>query len=59
MRNTKPKAYLEKVRCGWFMFEPLYMWVALDRWGHSVARGKTRKDCERECRSAGYVPETY
>ena len=56
MRETKPRAYLEKVCNGGFMLEYTYRWIAKDRYGHQVASGKTRKECEAECRHYGYVP---
>lgn len=58
-RKYKPRAYLKKVQNGWFMLEPCFEWVAYNDWGNSVAWGKTRKECEKECRYNGYVPETY
>ena len=56
-RQYKPRAYLERVRNGYFMTSYCYMWVARDTWGNWVASGRTRKDCESETRRAGYVPE--
>lgn len=58
-RQRKPRAYLKHVCNGWFAFEPVYMWVAYNDWGNSVAWGKTRRECEKECRWDGYVPESY
>ena len=55
-RRTKERAYLEKVSNGWFMLERTTTWVARDYWGNAVAYGKTRKDCEENCRYKGYVP---
>lgn len=59
MRERKPRAYLRKEICGLFMFEPLANWIARDRYGNYIARGRTRKECEKECRDYGYVPERY
>ncbi len=56
MKPKKPRAYLNKYRTGWFLFEPIYGWIAKDCWGNRVAYGRTRKECEKECRYAGYVP---
>lgn len=53
----KPRAYMEKEIIGHWCFEPDVRWVARDRWGNWVASGRTRKDCEKECRTHGYVPE--
>lgn len=52
----KPRAYLERVAVGWFMLDTVYMWIAEDTWGNRVASGRTRKECEANCRRAGYVP---
>lgn len=56
MKERKPHAYLEKVINGYFYFEPTTRWIARDRWGNWIASGKTRKECEKECRLYGYVP---
>lgn len=53
----KPRAYMEKKIVGHFCFEPIVEWIAYNYWGNSVAWGKTRKECEAECRRNGYVPE--
>lgn len=55
-RYAKPTAYLEKFCNGWFMMERTYIWKATDNWGNTVATGRTRKECERDCRAAGYSP---
>ena len=52
----KPTAYLTKVRDGYFMLEYTYRWVARDYWGHQVASGRTKKECQQETRRAGYTP---
>ena len=54
----KEHAYL-KEHTGWFMWEPMFRWVARDYWGHQVASGRTKKECQQETRRAGYVPEDY
>lgn len=56
MKNNKPYAYLEKKIVGHWMLNPEYSWIALDDWGHEVARAKTKKECETATRRAGYVP---
>lgn len=56
-RKSKPRAYIKKVFCGHWMFEPVSEWRAYNDWGNYVASGKTRKECEKECRLYGYVPE--
>ena len=55
----KEHAYLKKEHTGWFMWEPMFRWVARDYWGHQVASGRTKKECQQETRQAGYVPEDY
>ena len=57
MKQRKPRAYLAKYRTGYFGLEYTYCWIAHDYWHHEVARGKTKKECEAECRRKGYVPE--
>lgn len=52
----KPTAYLTKIRDGYFMLEYTYRWVARDYWGHQVASGRTKKECQQETRRAGYTP---
>lgn len=57
MRKRKPRAYLTKeITCHW-CFEPIVKWVARDYWNNRIALGKTRKECEVNCRANGYVPE--
>lgn len=58
-RNYKPRAYLKKVECGYFMFDVVTEWRAYNDYYNLVAWGKTRKECEKMCRSEGYVPESY
>jgi len=58
-RQRKPRAYLKRVCNGWFGLEYTFTWIAYNDWGNSVAWGKTRRECERECRLYGYVPESY
>ena len=53
---AKPTAWIKQECTGWFMLEPSYSWVARDTWGNWVASGRTRKDCEANCRERGYVP---
>lgn len=59
MRKKKPRAYLSRKVIGHFMFEPTIRWVAVDDCRHQIAMGKTRKECESECRMYGYVPVRY
>ena len=56
-KQYKPRAYLEKKATGWFMGEPEIEWIAYNDWGNYVASAKTNKECERQCRLYGYVPE--
>jgi len=56
-RQYKPRAYLEKLCNGYFVFSPVFCWRSTDRWGNLVAYGRTRKECERNTRERGYVPE--
>lgn len=55
-RNRKPYAYMKQYYNGRFMFTPTKIWRAEDTFGNFVASGKTRKECEAECRRAGYKP---
>ena len=55
-RPCKPSCYLEKCWAGWFCLEPIYEWIARDAWYYEVARGKTKKECEKNAREAGYTP---
>lgn len=56
MRQRKPSCYLEKRCTGWWMLEPVIDWIAFDNWQHEIARAKTKKECERKARLAGYTP---
>ena len=56
-RKKKPRAYLQREITGHWCFEPIVTWVARNDWGNWVASGRTRKECEEECRLYGYVPE--
>ena len=57
MRTQKPRAYLALYRNGYFGPGYTFRWIAKDSWGNQVASGRTRKECEAECRRNGYVPE--
>lgn len=57
MRKRKPRAYLEKHKTGYWGFEPIYAWIAYDPWGNYITQARLKKDCERNCREKGYVPE--
>ena len=59
MKERKQSAYLTKEIIGHFGFEYIEKWVARDYWGNWVASGRTRKECEAECRIHGYVPRRY
>lgn len=56
MKSRKPTAYLAPYITGHFCFEPVTEWLAKDRWENTIARGRTRRECEQEARRAGYVP---
>lgn len=56
MRSYKPVAYIAPYITGHFCFEPIKEWLAKDYWGQTVASGRTRRECERECSTAGYKP---
>lgn len=47
-QRMKPRAYLAKIDG---------LWVARQKCGAIVAITKTKKDCEKECRAKGLVPE--
>lgn len=53
---NRPTAYLKPYYNGWFMLERTTTWKAVDQWGNTVARGRTRRECEQETRRAGYTP---
>ena len=55
-RKEKERAYIAPYENGYFMFEKTIMWMGKNAWGNSVAWGRTRKECERDCRRNGYVP---
>ena len=55
--EKKPRASLEKKTIGYSFGLPQTEWVACNEWGNSIAWGKTRKECEADCRRAGFVPE--
>jgi len=57
MNKRKPRAYLTKKTIGHFMYKPVIRWVAYDEWSRFITTGKTKKECEAECRRYGYVPE--
>ena len=56
MKSRKPTVYLAPYITGNFSFEPVKAWLAKDRWGNTIARARTRRECEQEARRAGYVP---
>lgn len=56
MKARKPSCYLEKRCTGWFCTDLIVEWIAYDYWSHEVARAKTKKECEKKARSAGYTP---
>ena len=55
-RQRKPRAYLRKIRSGYWGFEYSYAWRADDAWGNYITQARTRKECEREVRERGYAP---
>ena len=55
-KKRKPLAYLRKVQSGYWGFEHLSAWRAEDAWGNYVAQARTKKECEKKTREAGYVP---
>ena len=55
-RKEKPRAYIAPYQNGWFMLEPCIEWLGKNDYNNTVAWGKTRKECERDCRRNGYVP---
>lgn len=56
MKTRKPSCYLEKRCTGWFGTDLTMEWIAFDYWSHEVARAKTKKECEKKARLAGYTP---
>lgn len=56
MKTRKPVAYIAPYFVGYWMMERVVAWVGKDYWGNEVGRGKTRKECERDCRAHGYTP---
>jgi hypothetical protein len=55
--NRKPRAYLEKWSFVYGDDNLGSIWYGRDQLGKCVAQGKTRKECEKQCRYKGYVPE--
>lgn len=53
---NRPTAYIKPYYNGYFFLERTVVWRATDRWGNHVASSRTRKECEAECRRAGYTP---
>lgn len=56
MKSRKPVAYIAPYITGHFCFEPIRSWIGKDAWGSAVGRGRTRRDCEADCRRNGYTP---
>ncbi|WP_300346020.1 hypothetical protein [uncultured Oscillibacter sp.] len=54
--HRKPKAYLKQYYNGYFMFERAKVWIATDTFENFIASGRTREECEAECRRKGYRP---
>lgn len=52
----KPTAYVKPYYNGCFLLERTISWIATDCFGNNVASASTRKECEAECRRAGYIP---
>lgn len=55
-RPRKPSCYLTKECVGWFLLDVIFEWIARDNWENVVARGKTKKECEKNAREYGYTP---
>ena len=56
LRYCKPSCYLERKCTGHFCFEPIIEWIATDSWNNEVARAKTKHECQKRAREAGYTP---
>jgi len=56
MKKRKESAYLIKEVTGHFMLEPTIRWIAMDYWGNWITSGRTRKECECNCRDLNYTP---
>lgn len=56
MIKGRPTAYMKPYYNGYFFLERAVTWRATDDWGNHVASASTRKECEAECRRAGYTP---
>lgn len=54
--TSKPTAWIDRERTGYFMLEATAAWVGRDTFGNEIARARTRKDCEQDCRWKGYTP---
>jgi len=54
--KTKKSAYLTREMTGHFMLTPTVSWIARDTWGNWITSGRTRKECEQNCRDLNYVP---
>lgn len=57
MRTARESAYLTKEIIGHFMFELTVRWIARDYWGNWITSGRTRKECEQNCRDLNYTPK--
>ena len=56
MIKGRPTAYMKPYYNGYFFLGRAVTWRATDDWGNHVASASTRKECEAECRRAGYTP---
>ena len=56
MNKRKESAYLKQEVTGWFMFEYTARWVARDSYGNWITSGRTRRECEQNCRCMNYTP---
>ncbi len=54
--TRKPIAYIKQFYNGQFMFKPTKIWRAEDTFGNFIASGRTRKECEAQCKRMGYKP---
>ena len=53
---NRPTAYMKPYYNGYFFLGRSVVWRATDYWGNHAASASTRKECEAECRRAGYTP---
>lgn len=54
--KRKESAYLKRESIGWFGLDSIVKWIARDTYGNWIASGKTRRECEANCRMCNYTP---